>query len=377
MDAFFASVEQAVNPALRGKPVIVGSRGRREHTVVAACSYEAKAYGVSSGMPTFMAFKLCPHAQFVPADSGKYLDTSARIEAILQEYTDRLEAASIDEFYLDLTDLGAGGAAGACRDIKRRIKDSFGLTCSAGIAPNRIVSKVAAKSKKPDGMVVVEPQDVAAFMENLSIEKIPGIGPQSQRQLNLLSVFTCGELAQLDARFLEKRFGKYGLWLAQVSRGIDSDDVRWIGDPDPAAKSVSHSYTLEREIYSRPLLESWLRMLTEMVAYRLRKDRLDSRTVHVYMHGSFGAFAKQKSFGSATHDPVALFQRVLAVVDSFGGQRLSAKAIGVAATGLACLDDLHLFPADQKKERLLGALDTINARFGEWSVYPASVHAVK
>jgi DNA polymerase-4 len=377
MDAFFASVEQAVNPALRGKPVIVGSRGRREHTVVAACSYEAKAYGISSGMPTFMAFKLCPHARFVTADSGKYLDTSSRIEAVLQEYTDRIEAASIDEFYLDLTDLGAVCAVDACRDIKRRIKDSFGLTCSAGIAPNRIVAKIAAKSGKPDGLVAVKPQDVSAFMENLSIEKIPGIGPQSQRRLNMLSVFTCGELAQFDARFLEKRFGKYGLWLAQVSRGIDSDEVRRINDPDPAAKSVSHSYTLEREIYSRPLLESWLRMLTEMVAYRLRKERLDSRTVHVYMHGSFGVFAKQKSFGSATHDPAALFQRVLAVIDSFGGQRLSAKAIGVAATGLTCLDDLHLFPSDQKKERLLGAIDTINARFGEWSVYPASVHTVK
>ncbi len=383
MDAFFASIEQACQPRLKGKPLIVGSRGRRDNTVVAACSYEAKAFGVQSGMPTFRAFQLCPHALFVPADSAKYLSASRLISGMLQTYAERMEAASIDEFYLDLSACGFEGAASCGRRIKDQVRRQLGVTCSVGIAAAKIIAKVAAKARKPDGLLVLRPEQTAAFLDPLPIGRIPGIGPRLEEHLHNLSVFTCGQLAACDPAMLVERFGKSGIWLHDVASGRDDSEVPYWSDPDAPPKSISHSYTLESEISDRDVLCAWIRMLCEMVAYRLRKEQREAQVVHFYCHGSVasgavtGAWSKQKSFGQATSDGQLLFERCLRILRQMPQTIKSCRALGVSVSGLELSSGLALLPQDAKRKSIIGAQDRINERFGDWSIYPASLGRIK
>jgi len=377
MDAFFASVEQAINPAYRGKPLIVGSRGSRYRTVVAAASYEAKACGVESGMATARAFKLCPQAHFVAADSAKYLSASDRVAAMLAGYSDRMECASIDEFYLDLSRLGYAAAEDAARRIKQQIQKDLHITGSIGIAPAKIIAKIAAKSRKPDGLVVLREGEVASFLEDLPVGKVPGIGPHIEEYLHELSVFTCGQLRRLSLSLLSTRFGKLGGWLFRVSRGLDSEEVRGWGEPDDPPKSVSHSYTVERELVRLPELASWVRMLSEMVAFRLRKKGLEARIAQVYLNERAGFLSREKNFRGPTADPAQIFRRSMGLIEGFGLKSFAVRALGVGACGLVPAQGFCLFPCDRKRRDLLAAVDAINGRFGEWSVYPAAIDTVK
>lgn len=377
MDAFFASVEQAADPRLRGKALIVGSRGKKYRTVVAACSYEAKAHGVESGMSTVEAFRLCPKAYFISANSAKYLYTSDKIFRLLTEYTDRMEQASIDEFYLDL---GCGTTADAAR-IARRIKDRITRECSItgsiGIAPVKIIAKMAAKARKPDGLLVLEGKNVAAFLRELPVEKIPGIGPRLKGHLNNLSIFTCGQLSETDPSLLTGRFGKTGLWMWQVSRGIDSDDVDYWDAPDEPPKSIGHSYTVEHMLTTRERLANWLRMLSEMVGYRLRKKGMDSCISCLWLNNDDVSLSREKKFYGPTQDSEVLFRRSLHILETFHLKTICVRAIGVTAAGLMPAQNLQLLSVDRKRMRLLGAVDRINERFGEWSVYPAAIQQIK
>lgn len=377
MDAFFASIEQACQPRLKGKPVIVGSRGRREHTVVAACSYEAKAFGVESGMPTFRAFQLCPHALFVPADSAKYLSASHDVFAFLKTCSCRAEAASIDEFYLDLSENGFEAAVACGRRIRDYVRRALGVTCSVGIAPVKILAKVAAKARKPDGLLALRPEQVQAFLADLPVGRIPGIGPRTQEHLHHLSLFTCGQLAACDPAMLTGRFGKNGIWLHEVACGRDESEVGYWSDPEGPPKSVGHSYTLEREISDRDVLCAWIRMLCEMVACRLRRERLEAQVVHFYCHGSAGVWSKQKSFGQTTADGQLLFERCLRILRQMPQTMKSCRALGVCASGLEPSGGLTLLPQDAKRSQIIAAQDRINERFGDWSIYPASLGRIK
>ncbi|MCX5708453.1 MAG: DNA polymerase IV [Candidatus Omnitrophica bacterium] len=377
MDAFFASVEQAANPVYKGKPFLVGSRGRKFHTVVAACSYEAKAFGIHSGMATKEALRLCPWAEFVPADSSKYVYTSDRIEEILKVYSDRMERASIDEFYLDLSPRDLKTAINIAQEIKSRIKNTFFITASAGIAPSKIIAKMAAKAGKPDGLLVLEEKDVLPFLENLPIEKVPGIGAHLKGYLNNISVFTCGQLRRVDSLELIRRFGKVGLWMVQVSSGQDDEEVGYWQDEDLPPKSVSHSYTLAKAIFRGQDLEAWILMLSEMVAFRLRKQGLESRVSSLYLRGSETAFSREKNFQSLTADPARIYERNLLILESFRLKNFPVRALGVCASALAPAQGFYLFPADQKRRSLLDAVDSINQRLGDWSIYPAAISRVK
>lgn len=377
MDAFFASVEQAINPFYRGKPLIVGSRGKKERTVVAACSYEAKAFGISSGMPTAQAFRLCPEALFVAADSSRYVHTSDRISEILQEYSALMERPSIDEFYLDLGGVDTVQAAAIGRRIKEKIFSQFSITGSVGIAPSKIVAKIAAKARKPDGLLVIAEDEVSGFLGPLPVEKVPGIGPHLTEHLHLLSIATCADLANADPGLLISRFGKTGLWLSEVCRGIDDEEVPCWQDPDPLPKSVSHSYTLEHNLYRRQELSAWMRMLCEMVAYRLRRQELAAYGCGLYIKERSGFLARERRFHSSTQDTAEIFRRAMALFDSFGLRSFTIRGLGVSASGLAAPDHLWLFHADVRRAQLLAAQDAINERFGEWSLYPAAIQDVK
>ena len=380
MDAFFASVEQAANPKLKNRPVIVGSRTNKYRTVVAACSYEAKAFGIASGMSTKEAFRLCPEATFVPADCAKYIYTAEEILRLLQEFSPQTEMASIDEFYLDIT--GCQGLFGsferiACL-IKQKICQRFGITGSIGIAPNKLMAKLASKVKKPNGLVIWEENNLADILKNLPVEKICGIGPQISLKLHQMAIFTCGQLAQVPEPLLLQRFGKYGAWLKQAARGEDTNIVNPSAQPDLPPKSVGHSYTLEKDVSNIELIQAWIGLLCEMVASRLRNLALQGSVVQLYLRGAnLKWWSKQKNFTDPSFDGQCLYNRSLMLLKKILPQATAIRALGITVSSLVAANHAYLFEQDKKRQKLMVAQDQINTRFGDWVIYPARLAVIR
>src|SRR5580698_7224823 len=249
MDAFYASVEQRDDSSLRGKPVVVAWRGNR--SVVCAASYEARRFGVRSAMPAVRAERLCPEAIFVPPDFVRYRAVSRQTREIFLRYTDMIEPLSLDEAYLDVTENKAGlpTATKVAKAIRQQIRDELHLTASAGVAPNKFLAKIASDWRKPDGLFVIQPDDVPAFLPPLQVGRIPGVGKVTEDRLKQIGVQTVGDLQALDSAVLEARFGKYGHRLYELARGIDHNLVI----PDRPTKSISAEDTFERDI---PLSET-------------------------------------------------------------------------------------------------------------------------
>ena len=235
MDAFYASVEQRDDPTLRGRPVVVAWRGAR--SVVCAASYEARRHGVRSAMPALRAERLCPDAVFVPPDFTRYRAVSRQVRAILLEHTDLVEPLSLDEAFLDVTEpkQALPSATAIARAIRARIRAETGLTASAGVAPNKFLAKIASDWRKPDGLFVIRPQDVEAFLEPLPVARIPGIGKVMDGRLAALGVRTVGALRAWPLETLEREFGRYGRRLHGLARGIDEHRVV----PDRPVQSIS------------------------------------------------------------------------------------------------------------------------------------------
>ena len=226
MDAFYASVEQRDDPALRGRPVVVAWRGAR--SVVCAASYEARKFGVRSAMPAVRAERLCPHAVFVPPDFVRYKAVSRQVRGIFERHTDLIEPLSLDEAYLDVTtpkrDLGSATAIAS--DIRDAIREETRLTASAGIAPNKFLAKIASDWRKPDGQFVLKPQHVDAFLAPLPVGRLPGVGKVMEAKLAELGIATCADLRAFGFDALEQRFGRWGRRLHELSRGIDERQVQ-------------------------------------------------------------------------------------------------------------------------------------------------------
>ncbi|MCX7926716.1 MAG: DNA polymerase IV [Candidatus Omnitrophica bacterium] len=371
MDAFFASIEQAAYPFLKGKPLIVGSRGNKYRTVVASCSYEAKAYGVCSGMPTQQAFRLCPEAEFVSADSAKYLLCSEQIFDLLKNFSKKIQQASIDEFYLDVSFLKLDEAVLLAKQIKRQIREKFSLCASIGIAPGKIFAKIAAKLSKPDGLLCVSHQELEDFIHNLPVDRIPGIGPKLTKRLNLLSITTGADLAQVGLEFLIQHFGKIGIWLWQISQGIDEEEVDYWDAPDKPPKSIGHSYTLENPLRSNTHVFQWLLLLSEMVGHRMRQHKLESSTCCLWLSNYEEDILRQKNFHVPTNDTAVLYQRARYIYQMLSPRPLCIRALGIVAKGFLPETVEPLLPVDQRQRRLLAAIDRVNTRFGEWTLYPA------
>jgi DNA polymerase IV len=248
MDAFYASVEQRDDPQLRGKPVVVAWRGNR--SVVCAASYEARKFGVRSAMPAIRAERLCPQAIFIPPDFTRYRAVSRATRDIFQQHTDLIEPLSLDEAYLDVTEnkTGLPTATRVARAIRQHIRDELHLTASAGVAPNKFLAKIASDWRKPDGLFVIQPQEVDAFLLPLPVGRIPGVGKVTEKNLEDLNIKTVGDLRDKDLETLEDRFGRYGLRLYQLARGIDHSPVV----PDRPTKSISAEDTFAQDV---PLTE--------------------------------------------------------------------------------------------------------------------------
>jgi DNA polymerase-4 len=274
MDAFYASVEQRDDPKLRGKAVVVAWKGNR--SVVCAASYEARRFGVRSAMPAIRAERLCPEAIFIPPDFIRYRAVSHATRKIFQRHTDLIEPLSLDEAYLDVTEnkTGLPTATRVAKAIRQEIRDELQLTASAGVAPNKFLAKIASDWRKPDGLFVIQPEDVQTFLPPLPVGRIPGVGRVTETRLKQMGISTVGDLNALDLAALEAQFGRYGTRLYELARGIDHNKVI----PDRPTKSISAEDTFERDI---PLAETeaLIRRLAEKVWMASRKDGRVARTV--------------------------------------------------------------------------------------------------
>ena len=278
MDAFYASVEQRDNPQLRGKPVVVAWRGNR--SVVCAASYEARTFGIRSAMPAIRAERLCPTAIFIPPDFTRYRAVSRQVRDILQQHTDLIEPLSLDEAYLDVTEnkTSLPTATRVARAIREQIREELQLTASAGVAPNKFLAKIASDWRKPDGLFVIQPDDVEPFLTPLPVGRIPGVGKVTEKILHDAGIQTVGDLRARELSALEGRFGRYGVRLFELARGIDHSAVV----PDRPTKSISAEDTFERDL---PLAETEpiIRRLAEKVWATSRaaseKDTRIARTV--------------------------------------------------------------------------------------------------
>src|SRR5580704_1351267 len=244
MDAFYASVEQRDDTALRGKPVVVAWRGNR--SVVCAASYEARTFGVRSAMPAIRAERLCPAAIFIPPDFTRYRAVSRQVRDIFQLHTDLIEPLSLDEAYLDVTEnkTSLPTATRVARAIREQIREELNLTASAGVAPNKFLAKIASDWRKPDGLFVIQPEDIDTFLSLLPVGRIPGVGKVTEKRLEELMIKTVADLRKLDLSILEGRFGRQGVRLYELARGVDKSEVI----PDRPTQSVSAEDTFEHDI---------------------------------------------------------------------------------------------------------------------------------
>lgn len=372
MDAFFASVEVVRNPALRGKPVIVGGKPEGQRGVVSTASYEARGYGIRSGMSLQEARRLCPQGIFLVGDFPYYQKVSERLFSLLQEVSPKVQMASVDEAYVDIT--GSlrlfGGEDAIAYHLKRRIREQLGLPCSIGIASTRVLAKIASGEAKPDGYVRVEPGRERAFLEPLPIGVVPGVGPHVRGVLEALGVHTLGRLASYPLAVLEAAVGRATAeWLWWFASGGTSDVWRERELP----KSISRETTFAEDLLDWPRIEAVLSSLTERCVYALREAGLEAQGVGLKVR--YADF-ETHCFRKALPEPTALDGEIHALVQSLLPQakrrRARIRLIGVVLFRLQrsrYQPNLFQNPSALKWERVLTHMDAMRRRLGFHSIH--------
>jgi len=373
MDAFYASIEQRDHPELRGQPVMVGGTGNRG--VVSAASYEARKYGVRSAMPTVEARRRCPDGVFLPGDMAKYARESRRIFAIFGRFTPAVEGLSLDEAFLDLT--GTERLLGPARAVAERLRGEVraetGLAVSVGIAPVKMVAKIASDSAKPDGLLEIAPGAVRSFLDPLPIGRLWGVGPVTEARLVRAGLATIGDLARATPQTLRRALGDWGLDAARLARGEDVRDV----EPFREAVSMSEENTFGTDVAARATLEAAILTHAESVARRLRRSELRAHTVVLKLKlarrvaagpRGFPLLTRHATLDEATDDGEVLAQTARALLTR-AELTEPVRLIGVGATNLvpANPDQLALFEAGggrERRRRLNRALDALAERYG-------------
>ena len=375
MNAFFASVEQRANPWLRGKPVFVCGN-RHSRSVVATASYEARAFGVTTGMPIQEALALCPHAILVEGNPAKYADVFQQVIQIMERYSPALEVYSIDEAFLDLTATAErfGGPAGIAHVLQDEVRTRLGLSCSIGLGPNKLIAKLASSMRKPNGITEIRAEGIQGVLANLPIEELCGIGPALQAALNAQGVTTCGELAQVSPERLIAWCGSCaGRRLARLARGIDESPVV-ASDQAPAAQSMGHLHTLSHDTDDPAMVRAVLLDLSEKVGRRLRADGAAGRTVTVTLrYRDFTTFSRARTLDRFLDDGHDIYHTGRRVLDRL---RLSqpVRMVGISVSGLSRGPRQEWWLREvQRRRRLLAACDRLNDRFGEASVSYATL----
>jgi len=378
LNAFFASVEQQANPDLQGKAIaVVGGGGR---TVITTSSYEARAKGVKTGMAKWEALRACPELIIVVGDNRKYTYTSSRIMAMMHDYTPLVEVFSIDEAWLDVTHSLSifGTPERIAYLLKARILESFGLRCSIGIAPNKLLAKLASDMKKPDGLTVIKPEDVTRVLEGLPIQELCGVGKKMQRHLNMMSIYTCGELGRCDVARLTRKFGILGGVYKNMGMGRDDSHVVPMEESDEV-KSVGHSMTLRRDVSDRADILKYLLQLSEMVGRRARRYEVSGKTIHLHIRFAdfYSGVGKQTTISSYINLSEDIYKTAVSILDTLELPQ-PIRQLGVRLTNLKyAAEQLSLFREVQKKSDAIKAMDSINDRFGEFRVTFGSLLATE
>jgi DNA polymerase IV len=370
MDAFFVSVEELFDPSLKGQPVVVGGKSN-ERGVVSAASYAARKFGVHSAMPLRTAYKLCPQAIFVDGHRERYIEYSHKVYEVLQRFSPKVEMASIDEAYLDLTGTERlhGTPLQAAHKLHQAVKDATALNCSIGIAAARMVAKVASDQAKPNGILWILPGQEANFLAPLDVRKIPGVGKVTEGRLHAIGIRKVGDLAAMDETFLEERFGQWGLALAGKSRGFDAGgwfdtEVGEGGGP----KSISHEHTFMVDTAEAPALDAILVRLSEMVARRLRDHRLWARTLQIKLRFSdFSTFTRSRTLDHASQIDAELAAAARELFHkNWTGEPI--RLLGVYAQSLEATEgqtSLIDEPRAEDWRRTLAAVDKIREKYGQ------------
>ncbi|MGH8019464.1 MAG: DNA polymerase IV [Opitutaceae bacterium] len=323
MDCFYAAIEVRNNPALRGQPVAVGG-ARDRRGVLTTCNYEARKFGLRSAMPTWMAIQKCPHLIVVPVHFEAYRHESARVRALMADYTERIEPLSLDEAYLDVSALDRPPAEMAA-ELRRRIYRTTGLTASAGIGPNKLIAKIASDWNKPDGQLEVQPGEVANFMRDLPVRRIWGIGRVAAEKLERNGVTTCGGMQALPAWRLQELFGRFGLELYHLCRGEDDRPV----EPHRERKSLSSERTYTHDLRTiEECLERLARLHEELVA-DLRKHGEARRVTGVFVKLKFSDFSQTTVARGGGAPEFKLFRELMEEGFGRSGQPVRLLGIGV------------------------------------------------
>src|SRR6266849_3108808 len=329
MDAFYASVEQRDNPDLRGKPVIVAWQAKR--SVVCAASYEARAFGVRAAMPAVRAERLCPGAVFVPPDFTRYRAVSHDVREIFKRHTDFIEPLSLDEAYLDVSEnkTRLPTATQVARTIREQIRSELSLTVSAGVAQNKFLAKIASDWKKPDGLFVIQPEEIDSFLLPLPVDRLPGVGKVTEEKLKQLEVQTIADLRRMDLATLESRLGRYGVRLYELARGIDNSKVV----PDRPTQSISAEDTFEQDVLLTEM-EPMIRKLAAHTWAASRKESRIARTVVLKLKTSeFKILTRSHTAGSPPASCEELTNIVLSLrerVDLGPQQRFRLVGVGLS-----------------------------------------------
>ena len=338
MDSFYSSVEVRENPQLKGQPVVVGSdpKNGTGRGVVSTCSYEAREFGIRSGMPISKAYKLCPDAVFLRVNMKLYKDVSKQIMDILREFTDRFQQVSVDEAYLDVS-MRVGDYAAAsilAQSIKDEIFLRQGITCSIGVAPNKLIAKIASDIQKPDGLTVVKPGDVVDFLTPLSVSRIPGVGKKTADMLKSMDIKTIWDLAACDVQLLIERFGKFGLKMHQMSRGIDNGEVQERGD----VKSISKEDTFDEDTADPYVIEQVLDSLADSVHASLMKKKFLFKTITLKVRfEDFSTYTRARSLRVYGTDIDLIKITVKDLMREFMGKR-KFRLLGVGVSNFETVD---------------------------------------
>jgi DNA polymerase-4 len=374
MDAFFVSVEELFDPSLKGKAVVVGGQ-RHERGVVSAASYAARKFGVHSAMPLRTAAKLCPQAVFVEGHPERYRECSEKVYKVLTSFSPRVEMASIDEAYLDMTGTARllGPPLKAAHKLHRRMKEETNLNCSIGIGASRLIAKVSSAQAKPNGVLFIVPGEEAKFLAPLDVREIPGVGKVMESHLHELGIKKVGDLAQLEDSELEQRFGKWGLALAGKARGEDAGG--WFDTEvgaDVAAKSISHEHTYNEDTADVSQLEATLMRLSEMVGRRLREANFYAGTIQLKLrYKDFTTITRAHTLAAATQLDGEIFEQIRTLFRKNWKLGREVRLLGVQASSFEeRTEQINLLEGgrQQRWKDALAAADRLRDKYGESSV---------
>jgi len=339
MDAFYASVEQRDDPSLRGRPVAVGGspQGRG---VVAACSYEARVFGIRSAMPMARALRLCPELMIVRPDFTRYRTASQKVMALLRECTPLVEPLSLDEAYLDVTEnlWGEPLASTVAKRLKRNIFEQIRLTASAGVAPNKFLAKIASGWQKPDGLTVIAPERVERFLQQLPVEALWGVGPVTAKKLRAIGIQRLVDVRQTNELDLKKTVGSLAEWLKRLSYGDDPREVK----PDRPWKSISAETTYPEDLESLNEMRAEVERLARRVAGSLEKKNLYARAVTLKLrYSDFTTVTRSHTVPVATRSADDFAARAVALLDRTEAARRPVRLLGVGAHDLRGAPEPH------------------------------------